>query len=208
MSAVPSPSVAEATSPELPTWQASCGGTRPTFGVTFSESIENAPTLRETARIWLLHNERVGRAHPLDERAYMVEIVRSRRVLRILELVHVRRGWVPESVVACDADVKKLANSPLSCAPRVVAADGESYEQEPVQEGPELGIAVVIQQVRVSRCGVLLPGRRLLTLRSDVWPVTTYTRSETSPEEGQLVSIVVGKHRHQEFFPMEYAGTS
>lgn len=62
--------------------------------------------------------------------------------------------------------------------------------------------------VRVSRCGVVLPGRRLLALEADVWPVTTYTRSEELPAEGQLIPIVVGRGRDQQFFPTEYEGTS
>jgi hypothetical protein len=149
----------------------------------------------------------MGTAYLLDRRTYMVEVVRAERVVRVLELVRVKRGWVPEGVIACDARIKRSRGDPLSCTPRAFASDGTSYRQAPVQEGPDLGVAAVIQLVRVSGCGVLLPGGRLLTLRSDVWPVTTYTRSETSPSDGQLVSIVVGERRDQEYFPTEYAGT-
>ncbi|MCW2792321.1 MAG: hypothetical protein JWO76_1419 [Nocardioides sp.] len=61
--------------------------------------------------------------------------------------------------------------------------------------------------VRVTRCGVILPGRRLLALVADVWPVTSYTRSEDSPAIGQVISIVVGRGREQQFFPTEFEGT-
>lgn len=186
-------------------WRDACAGPRAVFDVGPARD-PGRPTAAGAAAAWVLPDEVVGAEYRITAVRRRVEVRRAGVVVRVLELARHDGGWVPESVVACGAAIRVAADHPLHCRPGVVTAGGTRSPQLPVDPREELGIAQPIHLVRVLRCGVRLPGGRLLVLASDVWPVTAYTRSELGPEDVQLVSIALGRGREREYFPAEYAG--
>lgn len=199
----PSPGSA---SPGREGWRNGCPGVLPRFNVGALE-LRGKTSVGRAAESWLLPNEQTGSTYTVNARTRMVQVVRNSQVARVLELVRTKRGWLPEWVVACHAAILRGPEAVPPCSPEVISAQGTRYSQQPIRRGPQLGIAATIMLVRVSKCGVVLPGRRLLALEADIWPVTTYTRSEESAADGQLVSILVGRGRDQRFFPTEFEGT-
>lgn len=194
--------------PKEEAWRTRCPGVRPRFDV-YTPGLRGEATVDRAAESWLLPNEQVGRKYTQESGTRMVEIVHRARVARVLETVRTKRQWLPESVTACHAAILRGRDASPRCSPHATSARSVKYRQSPVEQGPQLGISLPIMMLRVLRCGVVLPGQRLLSLETDIWPVTSYTRSEESPAEGQLISIVVARGpRGQRYFPTEYAGTS